>query len=306
MLRYTTQKAILALSVLFAVSIVAFALVHLGGDVASSVAGEGARGADVETIRKQYGFDRPLVVQYGDWLWRTIHGDLGESLFFHKPVVSLIVERLPVTLILGALGMAFALIIAIPLGVVAALRRDSWIDRIAIVVAVLGQAVPTFWLALLLIVWCGVYFHWFPISGSDTWLHFAMPTIALGVYIIPSVMRLVRSGMIEVLESDYIRTAHAKGLSGPRIIFKHALRNAIIPVVALTAVQLGFVLGGSVVIETIFALHGLGFLAYESIVQNDLPVVQAVILLVSVIYIVLTLLADLANAWLDPRLRASG
>jgi peptide/nickel transport system permease protein len=256
-------------------------------------------------VRKQYGLDRPLPVQYGSWLARTVKGDLGESLFFRKPVFELVKERLPVTMTLGVLAMGFALALAVPLGILAALRPNSWIDRIALFVAVIGQAMPSFWFALLLIVWLGVGLRWLPISGSDTWLHFVMPTIALGYYAMPAIMRLVRAGMIEVLESDYIRTARAKGLGGPTIIFKHALRNAVIPVVALAAVQLGVVLGGSVVIETVFALHGLGFLAWESINQNDLPVVQAVILLLSVIYIALTLLADLANAWLDPRLRVA-
>ncbi|HYC37213.1 MAG TPA: ABC transporter permease [Usitatibacter sp.] len=306
MLRFALRRLALALLVLVAVSIAAFSLVHIGGNVAVSLAGEGARKADLEIVRKQYGLDQPLPVQYGRWLARTVQGDLGESLFFKKPVVDLVLERLPTTMTLGLLAMGFALLLAVPLGILAALRPNSWIDRIALFVAVIGQAMPSFWFALLLIVWFGVGLRWLPISGSDTWLHFVMPTIALGYYATPAIMRLVRAGMMEVLESDYIRTARAKGLPASTIIFKHALRNAVIPVVALAAVQLGLVLGGSVVIETVFALHGLGFLAWESINQNDLPVVQAVILLLSAIYIVLTLLADIANAWLDPRLRLAG
>jgi peptide/nickel transport system permease protein len=164
---------------------------------------------------------------------------------------------------------------------------------------------PTFWFALLLILLFGVTLKVLPISGSDTWLHFVMPAIALGYYATPAIMRVTRSGMIEVLESDYIRTARAKGLRTPQVLFKHALRNALAPVVALAAVQLGFLLGGSVVIETVFALNGLGYLAWESISHNDFPVVQAVVLLISLGYIVLTFAADLANAWLDPRIRIS-
>jgi peptide/nickel transport system permease protein len=305
MLRFAIRRLALALLVLIAVSIAAFSLVNIGGNVAVSLAGEGARSQDLEMIRKQYGLDQPLPVQYGRWLVRTLQGDLGESLFFKKPVVDLVRERLPVTMILGVLAMSFALLLSVPLGILAALRPNSWIDRLALFIAVIGQAMPSFWFALLLIVWFGVGLRWLPISGSDTWLHFVMPTIALGYYATPAIMRLVRAGMIEVLESDYIRTARAKGLPARTIVFKHALRNAVIPVVALAAVQLGLVLGGSVVIETVFALHGLGFLAWESINQNDLPVVQAVILLLSSIYIILTLLSDLANAWLDPRLRVT-
>jgi len=306
MLRFAIRRFALALLVLLAVSIAAFSLVHIGGNVAVALAGEGARRADLEIVRKQYGLDQPLPVQYGRWLARTVQGDLGESLFFKKPVVELVVGRLPVTMTLGVLAMSFAMLLAVPLGILAALRPNSWIDRIALFIAVAGQAMPSFWFALLLIVWFGVGLRWLPISGSDTWRHFVMPTIALGYYATPAIMRLVRAGMIEVLESDYIRTARAKGLPARTIVFKHALRNAVIPVVALAAVQLGLVLGGSVVIETVFALHGLGYLAWESINQNDLPVVQAVILLLSAIYIVLTLLSDIANAWLDPRLRLAG
>jgi peptide/nickel transport system permease protein len=162
---------------------------------------------------------------------------------------------------------------------------------------------PSFWFALLLILWFGVQLRWLPISGSDTWANFVLPAIALGYYAAPAIMRLTRAGMIEVLDADYIRTARAKGLAPMSVVFKHALRNAVIPVVALAAVQLGFVLGGSVVIETVFALHGLGYLAWESILQNDFPVVQAIVMLIAVIYVLLTLVADLANAWLDPRIR---
>jgi peptide/nickel transport system permease protein len=305
MLRFVAQRLGLAGLVLFAVSVAAFVLTHLGGDIATTMAGEGARGTDIDLIRKQYGLDRALPIQYIDWLMRTLRGDFGDSLFFRKPVLDLVVERLPVTMTLGALAMLFASTVAIPLGIAAALRPNSWIDRLALFIVVVGQAMPTFWFALLLILWFGVGLRWFPISGSDTWLHFIMPTVALGYYAMPAMMRLVRAGMIEALGSDYIRTAKAKGLSSRTIVFKHALRNALIPVVALAAVQLGLVLGGSVVIETVFALHGLGFLAWESIVQNDFPVVQTVILLLSVIYVLLTLLADLINAWLDPRLRVT-
>jgi peptide/nickel transport system permease protein len=305
MLTYALKRVLLALLVALTVSIAAFSLVRLAGDVATAIAGEGARAEDVEVIRKQYGLDRPLPVQYAEWLGRTLRGDLGESLYFRQPVASLVFDRLPVTMTLGALSIGFALLLSIPLGVVAAMRPNTWIDRAALTLAVVGQAMPSFWFALLLILWFGVQLRWLPISGSDTWAHFVLPAIALGYYAAPAIMRLTRAGMIEVLGADYIRTARAKGLSPASVVFKHALRNAVIPVVALAAVQLGFVLGGSVVIETVFALHGLGYLAWESILQNDFPVVQAIVMLIAVIYVLLTLLADLANAWLDPRIRVS-
>ena len=196
-----------------------------------------------------------------------------------------------------------ALGISVPLGVLAAIYRHSWIDRLCLAVAVLGQALPNFFFALLLIMLLSVTWQILPVSGSDSWENFIMPSIALGYYVAPAFMRLIRAGMIEVLGADYVRTARAKGLPARTVIFKHALRNAIVPVVALAAVQLGFLLGGSVIIETIFALDGLGYLAYQSITYKDYPVMQVIVLVLSAIYVLLTLAADIANAWLDPRLR---
>ncbi len=305
MIAFTAKRLGLALAVALTVSVISFLLLNLASDVAAAMAGPSATAADIEFIRHRYGFDRPLPVQYLDWLSRTLAGDFGESLYFKKPVLGLVVERMPVTMSLGALSIAFALLLAVPLGVVAALRPNSWIDRAALTLSVVGQAMPSFWFGLLLILYLGVTLRWFPISGSDTWRHFVMPAATLGYYATPAIMRLTRAGMLEALSADYIRTARAKGLRMGAVVLKHALRNAILPVVALTAVQLGFVLGGSVVVETIFALNGMGYLAYQSIVQNDFPVTQAIVLTISLFYIVLTLAADLVNAWLDPRLRVA-
>jgi peptide/nickel transport system permease protein len=189
--------------------------------------------------------------------------------------------------------------------VLAAIYANSWIDRVALAIAVVGQAMPNFFFALILVMLFSITLRWLPVSGSDSWLHYVMPTVALGYYAAPAFMRLIRAGMIEVLSADYIRTARAKGLPPGKVVFKHALRNAVVPVVALAAVQLGFLLGGSVVIETIFALDGLGYLAYQSITYKDFPVMQVVVLLLSVVYVLLTLAADIANAWLDPRIRVA-
>jgi ABC-type dipeptide/oligopeptide/nickel transport system permease component len=305
MLAFVAKRLGLALLVALAVSVIAFALVRLSGDVASAIAGEGARTEDLEAVRKAYGLDRPLIVQYLEWLWRTLRGDLGTSLYFKTDVIGLVLDKLPTTLILGILSLLFALIVSIPLGVAAAVYQNSWIDRFALALAVVGQALPNFFFALLLIMLFSIQLRWLPVSGSGTWAHFVMPTIALGYYVAPAFMRLIRAGMIEVLSADYIRTARAKGLPTRNVIFKHALRNAIVPVVALTAVQLGYLLGGSVVIETIFALDGLGYLAYQSITYKDFPVMQVVVLLLSVVYVLLTLASDVANAWLDPRIRVA-
>lgn len=295
----------LAVLVALAVSAIAFFLLRLSGDVAVAIAGEGAFQADIDLIRETYGLNRPILVQYLDWLGKTLTGDFGASIYFKTDVAGLVFSKLPVTLLLGFTSLAFALLISIPLGVLAAIYANSWIDRLALAIAVVGQAMPNFFFALCLVMLFSITLRWLPVSGSQTWQHYVMPTIALGYYAAPAFMRLIRAGMIEVLAADYIRTARAKGLPTGKVVFKHALRNAVVPVVALAAVQLGFLLGGSVVIETIFALDGLGYLAYQSITYKDFPVMQVVVLLLSVLYVLLTLLADIANAWLDPRIRVA-
>jgi len=305
MIAYAFKRSILAILVALTVSMISFSLLYISSDPAIAMAGETASDADIEAIRQLYGFDRPIVVQYLDWLKKAISGDLGKSYYFRTDVSHLIAERLPTTMTLGLCAIIFAIGLAVPLGVALAIRPNSIIDRVALFLSVMGQALPSFWFALILIVLFSVNLRWLPVSGSDTWLHFVMPTIVLGYYAAPAIMRLTRTGMLEVLSTDYIRTARAKGLRPPIVLFKHALRNAIIPVVSLAAVQFGFMLGGSIVVETIFALHGAGFLAWESITRNDLPTVQGLILAFSLFYIILTLIADLINAWLDPRIRIS-
>ena len=305
MLAYTLKRLGLALAVALAVSLIAFALLRLSGDPAIAIAGEGARQADIDLVRKTYGFDRPLVVQYARWVGQLLRGELGMSIYFKTEVGPLIASKLAVTLALAFASLGLALLISVPLGVLAAVFKNSWIDRACLATAVVGQALPNFFFALLLVMLFSISLHWLPVSGSDSWQHFVMPTIALGYYVAPAFMRLVRAGMVEVLEADYIRTARAKGLPVGTVIFKHALRNALVPVVALSAVQLGFLLGGSVVIETLFALDGLGYLAYQSITFKDYPVLQIIVVLLSALYVLLTLASDLANAWLDPRIRVA-
>ncbi len=303
MLTYTFKRLLLALAVAIVVSAVSFLLLRLSGDVALAIAGEGARQADIDLVRKTYGLDRPLIVQYLDWLGRTLSGDFGQSLYFKTAVAGLIADKIGTTVWLGLFSIVFALALSIPLGVIAALNPNSWIDRLALSVAVVGQALPNFFFALLLIMLFSINLRWLPVSGSGTWWHFVMPTIALGYYVTPPLMRLVRAGMPEVMNSDFLRTAHAKVPLPRKVVLNHALRNALVPVVALAAVQLGFLLGGSIIIETIFALDGLGYLAYQSITHKDFPVTQAVLMMLAVTYVLLTLGGDLLNAWIDPRLR---
>ena len=303
MLAFSLRRILLALLVTLGVSAASFSLIYAAGDPAIAMAGAEASDADIENIRRLYGFDRPLALQYMAWIGKALTGDFGQSYFFKVPVSTVLVERLPVTLILGGSAFAFAFAVSIVLGVAAAVRPNSLIDRGALVLSVVGQAMPSFWFALMLIVAFGVLWPVLPISGSNSWRHFVLPTVVLGYFILPAIMRLTRSGMIDVLDSDYIRTARAKGLNARKVLFKHALRNAIIPVVSLSAAQLGGMLAGSVVVEAVFALHGVGLLAYESIIRGDLPTVQAIILIKAFAFVVLTLVADLSNAWLDPRIR---
>ncbi|MFE3839071.1 ABC transporter permease [Pseudogemmobacter sonorensis] len=303
MLSFLVKRLMLAVLVALTVSAVSFSLLFLAGDPAVALAGENATPADIARIREIHGFDRPLVVQYLDWLARALQGDLGRSWYFHLPVTELIGDRLSTTMALGASSILFAMVLALPMGVAAAVWQNSIIDRAALFVAVVGQAIPSFWFALILIVVFAVNLGILPSSGADSWQSFVLPTVVLGYYATPAIMRLTRAGMLEVLSADYIRTARAKGLSPVKVVFKHALRNAVIPVISLAAVQLGFMLGGSIVVESIFALHGAGYLAWESISRNDLPTMQALILIFAMFYIFFTLLADILNAWMDPRLR---
>ncbi|MDP6390368.1 MAG: ABC transporter permease [Alphaproteobacteria bacterium] len=304
MLIFTLRRLGYAVLVTITVSVVTFTLLRLSGDPAAALAGEAATTEDIEYVRRHYGFDKPLPLQYWDWATRALQGDFGISVYLkEKPVSDIIIERAPVTMKLGFFAISFAILLGIPLGVLAAMRPNTLVDRVALTIAVFGQAMPSFFFGLTLIFILAVTYRILPSSGSTTLAHFIMPSIALGYYAMPAIMRLTRAGMMEVLASDYIRTARAKGLRTYVVLFKHALRNAIIPVVSLSAAQLGFMLGGSVVIESIFTINGLGRAALQSIFRSDFEVMQAIVLTISVFYIGFNLLADLLNAFLDPRIR---
>jgi peptide/nickel transport system permease protein len=296
-------KLLQAAAVALVVSLVVFTLLHASGDLAASLAGESATAEQIQSIRVQYGLDRPLPVQYWRWLSSVLQGDLGRSMHLTASVAELIANSLPNTLKLGLLSLVVAVAIAIPLGIVSAARPNTWIDRLAGLVAVSGQAMPTFWFGLLLMFLFGMQLRLLPISGSATLAHFVLPAAALGFHAAPPLMRLTRTAMLEALGSDYIRTAHAKGLPPGTVLIHHAFRNSMMPVIALLSVQLGHLLGGSIVIESVFAIQGIGLLAWESIKRNDFPVVQGLVLVVATIYIVLVTAADLLIARIDPRLR---
>lgn len=301
---YLGKRLLLTMLVLCATSMLAFSLTHLAGDPAAAAAGAGASPADIEVARVLYGFDQPLWLQYLSWAGRTLQGDFGRSIYLRTPVMDVLLEYAPVTAELGLISLAFALVLSIPLGMFAALRPNTAVDRLAIGIAVTGQAVPSFLFGLLLIYVFGVLLRWLPVSGGSDLRHLILPAVALGYSAIPALMRLTRAGMLDVLQSDHLRTARAYGLSPWRVVIRHGLRHAIVPVVSLAAVQLGFMLGGSIVIESTFALKGLGYLAWQSIQRADIWVIQAILLVITGVYAMLTLGADLLNAALDPRLRA--
>ena len=305
MLFFILKRLLVTFLVVAVTSVIAFLLVHMSGDPAAAMAGEGASASDIAAVRELFGFDRPLILQYLDWIGRLLQGDFGRSYYLRMDVVDVLAEHVPVTATLGVLALTFALALSIPLGVLAALRPNTVIDRISLWLAVAGQALPSFLFALGLMYLFGVYLRWLPISGDSTWAHFIMPSVALGYYATPAIMRLTRSGMLDVMQADHVRTARAYGLTPWRVVVCHGLRHAIVPVVSLAAVQLGFMLGGSIVIETIFSLKGIGHLAWESIQRADIEVIQAILLLIAVAYAILTLVADLLNAALDPRIRIS-
>ncbi len=303
MLRYTVRRFGSALLLALFVSVVAFLLVFASGDPAVRIAGEAGTAADAARVRAEFGFDRPIWLQYLHWLMGLLHGDLGHSFYFDQPVTTILLPPLGVTLTLGLCSIVFALLLAVPLGVAAGRWPNTIIDRFALLIAVVGQAMPSFWFALLLVIVFSVKFQILPASGAAGWRNFVMPTVVLGYFAAPVVMRLTRSGMISVLQTDYIRTSRAMGIPSRRVLFRYALRNAVIPVVGVASAQFGYMLAGSVVVESVFAIPGAGQLAWQSILRSDLPTVQALVLCFALIYVALTFLADLVNAWLDPRMR---
>ena len=274
MLRFIAGRLIVVLSVGLTLSIVTFFLLNYVIDPAQAIAGEDALFEEIEQIREQYGFDRSITVRYFEWFTGIFQGDLGESYYWNKPVISLLVDRAPETITLALMSVSVTILISIPLGIMAALNPNSLIDRIALGIAVTAQAVPNFWLGLIMILIFALAFPIFPVSGDKTLFHFVLPSIVLGASSVPAVMRLMRTGLLDVINADYIRTARSSGFYGWRLIFNHALRNALLPVVSVLAVQLGNKFGGSVITESVFAINGLGRLALESILGADIPTVH--------------------------------
>ena len=304
MLKFIAGRLLVSLAVAFTISLVTFFLLNIFTDPAQAVAGEEALFEEIEQIRVQYGFDRPIFIRYIEWLGGIFQGDFGVSYYWNKPVGTLLLDRAPQTITLALMSVTVTIIVAIPLGILAALNPNTILDRIALSIAVSAQAIPNFWFGLILIIIFAVTFPIFPVSGDKTYYHFILPSIVLGTSSVPPVMRLMRTGLLDVINSDYIRTARSIGFYGWKLVIKHALRNAILPIVSVIAVQLGHKFGGSLITESIFAINGLGRLALLSILGADIPTVQILILVFAITFIIFNLLSDVLNAYLDPRLRS--
>ena len=300
---YVTQRLIQAVLVTFILSLTTFGLLYGVKDPARLLAGPDATVQDIVRLRENLGLNRPLPVQYGQWLGRAATGDFGTSLFTNEQVFQVIKPRIGYTAVLTFSALTLALVLGVTLGIQASLHRGSGLDVLASSFATVGQAVPNFWLGLMLIIFFSVQLRWLPVSGSGTWKHMVMPTLTLASGLLPVIMRLTRSSMLDVLSQDYIRTARAKGVDQRHVTFKHALRNAWNPIITIVGLQVGALMGGAVVTESVFGWPGLGQLAVQSITQGDVPIVQGIVLLTAVAVVLFNLLSDLLIGYADPRIR---
>jgi len=307
MLSYLAQRLAGAVLVVFGVISIVFLLIHLiPGDPIEIMLGEAASATDREALRVALGLDQPVLLQFTHYLHGLLQFDLGTSLQSRRPVTDLLLERLPATLLLAGVTLAVTLTLALPLGMLAAVRRGSGWDGGAMAFSMLGVSIPNFWLGPLLILVFSLWLGWFPVSGREGAGSVVLPALTLGTGLAAVLSRMVRSSMLEVLGEDYIRTARAKGLPPHRVILHHGLRNALLPVITLLGLQLGALLAGAVITETVFSWPGIGLLTIEAIQSRDYPVVQACVLLISVSYVLVNLLTDIAYAWADPRIRLGG
>jgi len=307
MFSYLAQRLAGAVLVVFGVISIVFLLIHLiPGDPIEIMLGEAASSTDREALRVALGLDQPVMLQFTHYLHGLLQFDLGTSLQSRRPVTDLLQERLPATLLLAGVTLAVTLALALPLGMLAAVRRGSAWDGGAMAFSMLGVSIPNFWLGPLLILVFSLWLGWFPVSGREGVGSVVLPAVTLGTGLAAVLSRMVRSSMLEVLGEDYIRTARAKGLPPQRVILHHGLRNALLPVITLLGLQLGALLAGAVITETVFSWPGIGLLTIEAIQSRDYPVVQACVLLISVGYVLVNLLTDIAYAWADPRIRLGG
>ncbi|HEX3884652.1 MAG TPA: ABC transporter permease [Stellaceae bacterium] len=312
MFAYIVRRILATIPVMAVVAIFVFGLLYLSpGDPAAIIAGDTATPADIARIHAQLGLDRPLYVQFADWVWRLMHGDLGISIFTNLPVIHLIAQRLEPTIALSVTTLIVTIVVAIPMGVIAAWKVGTWIDRAVMVFAVLGFSVPVFVLAYILIFVFSIATNWLPVQGYvepsrgivPFLSHLVMPSMALGMILAALIARITRASMLDVLAQDYIRTAQAKGLGSRQMLIGHALKNAAVPIVTIIGISVALLISGVVVTETVFAIPGLGRLTVDAILRRDYPIIQGIILIFSGVYVLINLLVDLSYTLLDPRIR---
>ena len=300
--RYIIKRLFYACISLVLLSITIFCLVRVTGDPAILMADPGAKEEDLEVIRKEFGLDKPWVIQYGVFVSNIVRGDFGKSIYYRIPAFDLYLQRLPASLLLAAVAMAISLILGIPIGILSAVRLNTWIDSFGKIFALLGLSLPSFWVGLMLILTLSVSLNLLPSSGSGTFLHILMPAFSLGWVFTAAHMRLSRSAMLEVLGSEYVKLARIKGLPEKLVIGKHAFKNAVIPVLTLAGINLVLMVNVAVVVESVFAWPGIGRLLYEGITFRDFPVVQATVLMGGIMIVVVNLLVDILYAYIDPRI----
>jgi len=306
MRRYITRQLVQLVVVIIGISLLAFSILHVIGDPVLLLLPQNAGKEEYERYHKILGLDQPVYVQYWKFVSRAVVGDFGKSWYTSTPAFTLVLDRMPPTLYLTFAGLAAAMLIALPLGILAALKRHSFVDTLCTMLAVAGQAVPIFWLGIMLIIVFAVRLKVLPASGYGTWQHFLMPAFSLGAFLAPITMRLVRSGVIEVMNMEYIKTARAKGVAERMVVIKHAFRNACIPVITVVGLQFGQLLGGAIVTETVFAWPGVATLTVESIRNQDFPVVQCAVVLLALVIVTVNLMVDVIVGLIDPRIRVGG
>ena len=312
MLSYILRRILSTLPVMGIVALFVFSLLYIApGDPAAVIAGDQASPADVERIRQGLGLDRPFLVQFGTWLWHILHGDLGTSIFTNLPVAAMIAQRIEPTFSLMAITLVLTILVAVPLGVVAAWKAGSWVDRTIMAFAVFAFSLPVFVVGYVLAYVFALQFEWLPVQGYTPlaaglwpWLqNLILPALALGSVYIALIARITRASMLEVLQQDYVRTARAKGLGQRNILFVHALKNAAVPIVTVIGIGIALLIGGAVVTESVFAIPGLGRLTIDAILRRDYPVIQGIVLLFSFLYVLVNLMVDVTYTLVDPRIR---
>ena len=304
MRQYVIRRLLELIPVFLSVTAIVFLMLHLiPGDPAEILGGEEATIEDIQAIREQLGLDKPLFIQYLTYMKNIFKGDLGNSMRTRRPVLREIMDRYPNTLLLAACSVVIMIFLGITTGILSAIKQQSWLDNISMVVALFGVSMPVFWLGLMLMLFFSVHLGMFPTTGIGTFKHLVLPSLALGASATAVVARLTRSSMLEVIRQDYIRTARAKGLNEPTVILRHALKNALIPVVTIVFLRFGALLGGAVLTETVFAWPGIGWLMIDGIWARDYPVVQGCILMIAVSFVMINLITDLLYAFIDPRIR---